>query len=163
MPTTITTHDHHGVQTDTPATGHRTPRGPRHAEHRGTIRAAVIAAVVLVAVTAAFWATSSPVPEQAEPTTSEVLSQDEALRQLIARGYVPGDAFDAEAEVTRALQQRGLVPDGIATPPPLYTPDEEAVLRLVSIGVLPDEVLEAEVFVTKRLINRGLVPAGSAR
>lgn len=162
--TTTTTHDHDFPRVATPTPRRPARRGPDADDHRRTVRAAIVAGVLLFAVTAAFWATSRPTPEEAtRATTSTDVSDDEALRQLIARGYVPGDAFDAAAEATQALQQRGLVPDGVAIPPPLYTPDEQAVLRLVRLGVLPDEVLEGEVFVTKQLINRGLVPAGSAR
>lgn len=164
MQTTTTTQDHERTRVDTPDPVPPTRRGPTDREPRGTLRAAVVAAVLLFVVAATLWVTSRPTPDEAIDTAPSVaVSNDEALRRLIARGYVPGQAFDARAEATSALQQRGLVPDGAAIPPPLYTPEERTVLRLVRAGVLPDELLDSEVFVTKQLVNRGLVPPGSAR
>ncbi len=149
MPTTDTrTRSETDTKIRVPDEAAPTSRAPTrvHLQRRtpSTAVLAAIVAVVLVAVAAITWTLAGPTADEVTDTTTTTstgLTEDEALRRLIARGYVPIAAI----------------------PPSLYTREELATIRLVRTGVLPAEVLETDPFVTKELINRGLVPPGSAR
>ena len=152
MPTTDTRPPDHApaaVPTPVPraaAPSGSTPAQLRDDDARRTPSIAVLAAilaVVLAAVAVITWVTTRPSADVASDATvtSTSSTEDDALRRLIARGYVPTAAI----------------------PPSLYTSQELTTIRLVRAGILPAELLETETFVSKGLVDRGLVPPGSAR
>jgi hypothetical protein len=131
----------------------RTPTASRDQTRIRTV--GLVVAVMLAAIVAVIILTAPPTPVDvpaAGPRSdlgTTAVDEDEALRRLIASGYVPA--------VTAETNPSPTVPDG------LYTDEQAATLRRVRAGLLPAELLDAEPFVTNRLINRGLIPAGSAR
>ncbi|MBY5163272.1 hypothetical protein [Salsipaludibacter albus] len=150
-----------GVATPDPGRRARdvtTVGAPDPSRDRWFLRTTAIAAVLTIAV-ATLWVAVRP--DTNDPSTGAAetaqVTQDEALRRLVARGYLPQQALEPSVGTTT------LGATGAGARAPLYTPEEEWVIHLVRTGQLPAELLDSEVFVTKQLINRGLVPAGSAR
>lgn len=167
MPTTLTRPADTRPDVTTSVPGPPSVARPAKARDLGrprTMNPAVVAAVLAVVLVAFAWVLARPATDVPATTTvgATTVSEDEALRRLVAAGYIPAEAWDADAAFLAELQRRGLVPD-VAIPPPLYTPEEQMVIRLVRAGQLPSVVLESEVFVTKGLVNRGLIPAEAVR
>lgn len=130
----------------------RTPAAGRKQRRFAIAVAAVaftLAAVVAVVLSARPTPVDVPAAEPRAGAGTTAVDEDEALRRLIARGYVP--AATARPNQTTGVQA-GLSPA-----------EHAATDRLVRRGLLPPELLEAESYVTDRLINQGLIPAGSAR
>jgi hypothetical protein len=126
----------------------------------------VVSVLVLLALLAgavALLVTAGGDEEAAEPLVrTQPVDEEEVLRQLVNQGYVPEEAFDAEAYWTEWAQAHGYVPSE-AFEPPLYTQEESTTMQLVREGRLPDELLRSETMLTKRLVNEGLIPRGAVR
>jgi hypothetical protein len=88
--------------------------------------------------------------------------ETEALRALVNLGYIPSEAFDAEAYWSQYFNDLGLIPHE-AYEAPLYTAEELETMRLFREGLLPAATLDSETFITKRLVNEGLIPIEAVR
>jgi len=161
MLTTTTAGPVHDDPTTISTIPESTPRSTR-AGHVVAITAAIVVAVLLATVLVLASPDADPVTTTVVDTQSTTLSPEQALRRLVARGYVPSAAIDLDGIRTADLQARGLVP-GTVVPSAPFTRNDQILRELVNRGVLPATLVQTEAFMTKDLIARGLVPAGSVR
>jgi hypothetical protein len=127
---------------------------------RVLIAIVVLAAVVAGSVTALVLTGGE---EAAEPDLPvQAIDKDDELRRLVNEGYIPEEAFDAEAYWTEWAQVRGFVPTH-AVAPALLTREEVLMKQLAAKGLIPEEALDHELLLTKRFVNEGLIPAETVR
>jgi hypothetical protein len=125
--------------------------------------AAVLA--VMAAVVVALWPQPQvPTVEQGQVASGSLYTEhEEVVRQLVARGLVPGETLDGGVYRIKQLINEGLIPAatvqaGTEAAESLYTPQELIVMRLVAQGLVPRETLDGGSYLIKRLINEGHVP-----
>jgi hypothetical protein len=139
-------------------------RPPAAPEKR--IGSRLLIAIVVLAAAVAGTVTALVVTgdeEAAEPVVrTQAIDEDDELRRLVNEGYIPKEAFDAEAYWTEWAQARGFVPTH-AIAPALLTREEVLMKQLAAKGLIPAEALDHELLLTKRFVNEGLIPAETVR
>jgi hypothetical protein len=139
----------------------RPPAAPEQRIGPRVLIAIVVLAAVVAGLVTALVVTGGE--EAAEPSVqAQAIDEGDELRRLVNEGYIPKEAFDAQAYWTEWAQVHGFVPTH-AVAPALLTREELLMEQLAANGLIPEEALDHELRLTERFVNEGLIPAETVR